>query len=90
MDKEMEEDVMEKENQSVKRSLLPEEADVEDVVHRKRQAGLAQSRLPTVTRHTLAPSSQNRSWKDILGAPPVRGSTKVHVGHVCVCTFLFS
>ena len=68
---EEEEEGTEKENQAVKRGHA-QVTDMEDSGQRKRQAG--QSRLPAITRHSL---TQSRSWREILGAPPKRGSNRV-------------
>ena len=84
MEGEEEEEGTEKENQAVKRGHA-QVADVEDSVQRKRQAVLGQSRLPTITRHTTTPTP-SRSWREVLGAPPKRGSSRVSIHSVCCYT----
>lgn len=52
--------------------------DIEDMGQKRRRKG--QTTLPVVTCHTPSPSQKTqrlKSWKETLGPPPLRGTTRV-------------
>lgn len=54
--------------------------DIEDIGQQQLPPQKKKATPPRVTKHPLAPSQLNKnSWKDILGPPPDRGTTKVGV-----------
>ena len=62
-------------SRGTKRSLNP--IDIEDCGH-KRHKG--QTILPIVTSYTQSPSQRSqrtKSWRETLGPPPTRGTTRV-------------
>ena len=64
-----------------KRHLDDGSGDIEETCNKRQRKG-GQATLPLVTSHSHSPShsqvSHNmRSWKDILGPPPLCGHTRV-------------
>ena len=62
--------------------------DVEEIASQKKRSPFS----PTVTKHTLTPSQPlGGSWRNVLGPPPERGTTKVwYMSFICIAAISFS